>query len=232
MTDAAIRSRRKTRAFSPAGREKAFARARRHSRLVRLLKVVLPAAAVVVAGIFVGYSMLSSAGVARVEAGLPAIEDGKLVMSNPKLDGFTNNNLPYEMTAARATQALGGASAIHLEKIRGKVPMDAGTEVSFEAASGTFDREGNTLDINSPLALTTTSGIRAWLQSALINIDTNELSTDKAVEVDMNGMHITADSLHTTKGGRVFMFDRRVRVRIDPSTLKQTPNSGKTQTHE
>ena len=75
-------------------RRKAFVRAERHSRRVRWLKVLLPGLAV--AGIvgFVGWSYLSVPSVEGVAVQGAAVSDGKMVMANPKLDGFTKENLP------------------------------------------------------------------------------------------------------------------------------------------
>lgn len=200
-------------------RDAAFSKARRHSRRVRLLKFLLPAVAVVIAGVFVGYSMLSSSGVSTVNFGMPTVEDGNLVMSNPKLDGFTADDLPYKMSAARAKQALGGGSDIRLEKISAEVPLDKETSASIKADTGTYNRQSNRLDIDSPLTLTTSSGIVARLQSADVDIDANELSTTDPVDVDMKGTHIAAKSLETREGGKVFVFRDRVRVTIEPSAL-------------
>src|SRR5690606_5883037 len=110
---------------------------------------------------------------------------------------------------------------IHLEMIRAQVPMNADTEATIEAAKGILDRESNTLDINSPLTLTTTSGIVARLQSAAVDINAKELSTDDPVKVNMKGTRIAANSLETAKGGKVFVFKDRVSVTIEPSRLKQ-----------
>lgn len=202
-------------------RDAAFFRARRHSRRVRVLKFVLPLVALLIAAVFVGYSILSSSGVVNVDIGLPTVEDGNLVMSNPKLDGFNADDQPYKMTAARATQAIGGGSEIRLEKISAEVPIDAKTKASIEAATGTYDQQRNRLDIDSPLTLTTTSGIVARLQSADVDINTNEISTADPVDVDMKGTHIAAESLVTRKGGDVFVFKDRVRVTIEPSVLRR-----------
>lgn len=201
--------------------EKAFARAARHSRRVRALKLVLPVAAAAITLTFVGYSILASwGGPTGGIAGL-VVEDGDLVMSNPQLDGFTSDDLPYELTAARARQSVGGGGAIDLEEIRASVPIDDTDTASIEASAGTFDRERNRLRMDGGITMSTTSGLQARLESADIDMETNDLVTDRPVDIVRDGMRIGASSLHTKEGGKVLLFENDVRVRIDPERQGQ-----------
>lgn len=214
---------RRARAFRSSERGvEAFAQAERHSRNVRMLKIVLPSAAAVVAIAFLGYSLFSSGGMASVDLGSASIENGKLVMSNPSLDGFTNENLPYHMTAARARQAIGSeTAAIELEGIEATVPIDSGNSASISAEAGTFNRQGNTLSLDTGITLQTTSGIRARLSSADIDMAAGTLSTDDPVAIEINGMSIQADTFSASDGGKKLVFDRRVRVTLDPESIRR-----------
>lgn len=206
----------------PQRPERAFVKAQRHSRNVRILKVALPVAALVMVAAFAGVSYLRSATETPLDIGGVGFEGGELVMDNPELDGFTADDLPYRMTASRAIQAVGKDSAIRLEEIRARVPIDESNWASIDAATGTYDRQRNLLDINSPVMLETTSGIVARLDSAMVDIATSELTTDKPVEIELDGTHIAADSLKAEKGGKVLVFKDRVRVNILPSRLRNS----------
>ena len=46
-------------------------------------------------------------------------------MANPKLDGFTKENLPYSMTATRALQDFDKNGIIDLEGIDARLPVSA-----------------------------------------------------------------------------------------------------------
>lgn len=199
----------------------AFARARRHSRRVRLLKIILPTLAVGMTTAFIGYSILASSVGGLASIGTPSLEGGDLVMANPKLDGFTKDNLPYNMSAARAKQSLNGGSSIELEEIQARLPIGEGNWASINAATGTFDKDDNTLDITSNVTLETTSGIVARLQSAKVDIAAKKLSTKKPVEIELDGTRIAAESMQATEGGKILMFSDRVRVQIDPSQIRR-----------
>ena len=73
-------------------RHVAFARAERHSRRVRRLKLWLPGLAIAGIGGFVAWSYLSVPFVDGVEIQGAAVTDGKLVMANPKLDGCAGDS--------------------------------------------------------------------------------------------------------------------------------------------
>ena len=197
----------------------AFAAARRHSARVRLLKLSLPVMAVAIVATFVVYSFGSMPGGVTIDIGETGFADGKLVMANPKLEGFSNNR-PYSMTAARALQDPGEAELIELEGIDAKLPVDGDNWAMVEAAAGIFDRVKNTLVIDHPVTVTTTDGKTALLQSASLNAKSGSLTTDKPIDIRMEGMHILADSMQILKNGQVLVFDKRVRMNIDPGKMK------------
>ncbi len=203
--------------------EDAFARARRHSRLVRLLKFVLPGAALAIAALFFGYSLLfSSVGGGAFNLGSTSLEDGDLVMHNPSLDGFTSENLPYSLTAASARQPVGGEEeAIRLEGIEASLPIDEDTRATINAETGVFDRRKDRLALSDAITVTTTSGMVARLQSADIDIASNDLSTDDPVEIELEGMRVRADSFRATNGGEKLIFEKRVRVELQPAKIRR-----------
>ena len=206
-----------TRPVLPGSRtDDAFVRAQRHSRRVRWLKVWLPAFAV--AGVigFVGWSYVSIPTVAGISIEGAGISDGKLVMANPKLDGFTRDKLPYTMTALRAVQDLKDTNMVRLEGIDAKLPIDPKNSAKVVAKSGIYDNAKNTLVFDSPMTVTTTDGMTARLNSASIDMNAGSMSTGDPVEILLNGSRITALSMNMADNGRVIVFENRVRVDLEP----------------
>lgn len=208
-------------AARPAGRvEEAFDRARRHSGHVRLLKLVLPAAAVLMVAAFVGRSWLSAPPGVSVNLGGTAIEDGRLVMADPRLDGFTSDNRAYSMTAARAVQDIGSSGRIDLERIDAKLPFDERSWMTVAAESGVYDRDANTLAIDSEMKVKTDTGITALFRSATVDMATGSLDTADPVDITLDGARIEADSLSVRDRGAVMIFENRVRMQIDGGRLQ------------
>ena len=209
--------------------EEAFAQARRHSGRVRLLKFALPAAAVLMIAVFVGKSWLSAPGAFPIDLRALAIEDGRLVMTDPRLDGLTGRDgRPYSMTATRAVQDLGASGRIDLEGIDARLPVDEKGWLTVNARTGVFDRDANRLDIDSELTMVSDDGMKAVLQSAVVDITTGSLDTADPVDISLEGAHITADSMAVRDKGAVLIFENRVRMTIEGGRLGNGAAEGET----
>jgi len=207
-----------------------FETARRHSRRVRFLKRVLPIGAIAFVAVFIGAVYFSSPGSLGFQLGSTSVENGRLVMQNPKLDGFTSDNRAYSMSASRASQIIGQGNLIDLEGIDARLPLDADDWVTVTAETGTFDRAANRLDVTSPLRARTEKGIDARLQSAHVDIASGSLETSDPVEIDLDGARVSADSMKIMDDGAVMIFENRVRMRIESDKLQSAANtSGATQ---
>jgi lipopolysaccharide export system protein LptC len=199
-----------------AGRvEAAFDLAKRHSRRVRVLKFALPVLALVATAAFVGASWISTPTGVSVDVGATAIEDGRLVMSDPRLDGFTGNDRPYSMAAQRAIQDLGNTNVVDLEGIEAKLPFDDANWITVAAKSGVLDRNANTLDLTDEIQLKTDTGVVALLKSAKVDFRGGNLDSDSPVDITMSGARIAADSLQVRDRGAVMIFEKRVRMEIE-----------------
>lgn len=197
-----------------------FERARRHSRRVRFLKRALPIGAVAFAGVFIAAIYMSSPGSIGFQLASTSVENGRLVMQDPKLDGFTSDNRAYSMNAARASQLIGNGNRIDLEGIDARLPLDEDDWIMVTAETGTFDRAANRLEVTSPMRARTEKGIDARFQSALVDIASGTLETSDPVEIDLDGTRISADSMQITDDGKIMIFENRVRMRIEGDRLQ------------
>ncbi|TPN49101.1 LPS export ABC transporter periplasmic protein LptC [Mesorhizobium sp. B1-1-4] len=204
----------------------AFDRARRHSRRVRVLKFAVPVLAALIAIAFPVYSYLAAPVSVAVQAEGTAFSNGKLVMANPKLNGFTKQKLPYSMTALRAIQDVSTQGIIELDGIDAKVPIAADNVAAIKATHGTYDREGNTMHLTSDVTIATTDGLQARFKSVFLDMGKGTMKTDNPVDVSRDGSQITANSLSVQDNGKVLVFENKVRVNIDPANLKAAEAKG------
>lgn len=204
----------------PPGREDAFGRARRHSRRVRVLKLVLPVVAAFIAASFPVYSYLAAPAAVAVQSDGSVFVDGKLVMANPTLDGFTKKNMRYFMTAARAIQDIKKEGIVELEGIDAKLPISADNTASIDAAKGVYNRDKNTLSLTSDVTVKTDDGILAKLSAVEIDLGKGSLKTKKPVDISQEGSRITSDALAVADNGKILVFENRVRVYIDLNKMK------------
>ena len=203
---------------------KNFARAARHSRRVRFFKIGFPLLALTLIAVFAVWAWFAAPTGFTADVAGSAVTDGKLVMANPKLNGFTKANLPYEMTAERAIQDLTDTTRIVLEKIDARLPVQAENWADIVARTGIFDSEKNTLRINSPLTVRTSDGLIAKLQSAFLTMESGEIVTDDPVALEMKGSSLTAESMAVSERGKVIVFRDRVRMTILPDEMKRGKN--------
>jgi lipopolysaccharide export system protein LptC len=207
----------------------AFDRAQRHSRRVRVLKFAVPVAAALIAVAFPVYSYLAAPVSVKVQAEGTAFSNGKLVMANPKLNGFTKQKQPYSMTALRAIQDVSTQGIIELEGIDAKVPVAADNVAAVKASRGTYDRDGNTMNLTSDVTITTTDGMQAKFKSVFLDMGKGTMKTGDPVDVSRGGSRITADTMSVQDNGKVLVFENKVRVNIDSAALKAAEgNSGET----
>lgn len=193
----------------------AFRRARRHSRAVGVLKWLLPALGILMAAAFFLKSYISSPMAVAIKAEGTALSDGKLVMANPKLEGFTKDNRPYLMTAKRAVQDVADQGIVALEGIGAKLPIGDAGLATIDAAKGVFDRAKNTLNLDSEITITTLDGMVAKLKSANLDIGAGGMTSKDPVDITFNGTRITSDSMSIAQSGKILVFENRVRVLID-----------------
>lgn len=199
--------------------ESQYSRAARHSRRVRIMKFALPVLALVIGGGFVAASWVRSPAKLDFDLSSTAIRDGKLVMADPKLQGFTSENQPYSMNAAQAVQDVGNTSIIQLENIDAHLPVSDGSIATIDASHAIYDRLKNTIELANPMTLSTSDGKSASFQSANIDMAKGTLTTEQPVEISIDGASINAGSLSVSGHGKVFLFDGRVRMELDPARL-------------
>ncbi|MBE1206344.1 LPS export ABC transporter periplasmic protein LptC [Aminobacter carboxidus] len=205
-------------------RADAFDRAARHSRRVRFLKRALPLAAIVLAALFGGYTYLAAPPSIQVKAEGAAFSEGKLVMAKPQLSGFTRDNLPYSMTADRAVQDPANQGVVELLGIDANLPISADNIAKVDAVRGIYDREGNTLNLTEQVIVKTSDGMVAKLKSAYLDMGSGAMKSDEPVEISLDGSKITSDSMSMLENGKVVVFEKKVRVDIDPARMKAAQN--------
>ena len=208
------------RAVAPDRRDDAFRRAKRHSRRVRILKILLPVSAVVVAVAFFAVTRIASINDFGVAVSGIAVSDGNLVMSNPKMEGVNRDNRPYSMRADRAVQDGLVGGLVKLEGIDAKMPIGNDAFAMVEASRAFYDRDNNTIMFDQDLVVTTTDGMTVKLRTATMDIEKGDMSTNDAVSIKLVGTDIAASSMTVLENGKILIFENNVRMDIRPRQLK------------
>jgi lipopolysaccharide export system protein LptC len=198
-----------------------FAIAARHSRLVRILRVAVPAAvilsmtAIVAISIFNPFRILASK--LPLDVGNLVVSGTKITMESPHLSGFSPDKRPYELWAKTATQDVTDPDHVELGTLRAKMLMEDKSTLVMDARTGLFDTKAQLLDLHKDIYLKTSTGYEAWLTHALVDIANNTVTSDEPVDVKMpDGGTLRSDRLRILEGGAVAHFEGNVVMNLIP----------------
>lgn len=196
--------------------EREFARARRHSRLVAALKIGLPllAGLIVVGGLAVTWLARSLPEDVSITGA--SLEDGRIVMEDPRMSGFDKSDRPYSMVARRALQSLDGGG-IDLETVRATVSTGGEGTADITAAAGHYDPAGETLKLTQDIKVDTSDGLSILLDAADIDLASGRLVSPGPVRISSPNQTIEAGSLTVQDGGKLLSFGSKVRMTLLPS---------------
>ncbi len=213
-----------SRGLSQAQRERAFRAARRHSLLVRVLKIVLPAAAAATLSLYVLPSKLSfDFGGATASVDSIGVEAGNLKMVNPTLSGVHPSFGRYDIRAATALQNVDSPHEVALQTIAGTLVSPDGESTRLEASSGLFDTQARSLAFGEGVAIDGREGLAVRLKSAIMHFDRQLITSDEPVSMTFRGSRIDAQALELYTGQARVIFTGQVRVRIEPGQEVNRP---------
>lgn len=195
---------------------------RRHTRLIRAMKIVLPLAALgLVALIFLQgrergsvEDLFTAEELLRLGAGLR--------LESPRFAGVTSEGAPYVVTADWALPDKAMPEEIVLEKPRGELSLSDGGKVTATALSGLMQRSVKTLTLTGDVVILGGQGQRIETDELLIDFGSKRASTPGPVHGTGPEGSIDAGSFRAEGGeGGVsdahIWFENRVRVVFIPS---------------
>ena len=189
--------------------DRAFRAARRHSRLVRILRITVPVTVVI--GLII-VTLITYFNPLRMLAKLPinidnlVVSGTKVTMEQPRLAGFTSDARAYELVADTAAQDMTKPDIVELRNIRAKVEMQDKTSMEMTAVSGIYDAKGETLKLEREILLRSSTGYQGRLSEALIDIRKGNVVSEHPVEVKLLQGTLNANRLDIFDSGNVVRF--------------------------
>jgi lipopolysaccharide export system protein LptC len=208
------------RAYWTMGRgdsERAFRAARRHSRLVRSLRIAVPAAVALVA---VVVFLVTYFNPLRMLAKLPinigdlVVSGTKITMEKPHLAGFTRDSRGYELSADAAAQDLTKPDIVELHNIRAKVEMQNQSTLQMTAVTGIYNSKAETLELDRDINLSSSTGYAGHLSEALVDIRKGHVVSNKPVQVKLLQGTLNANRLEIVNSGDLVRFDGGVNMML------------------
>jgi lipopolysaccharide export system protein LptC len=195
-----------------------FRAAARHSSRVRLLRILLPMAILLMVG---GSFAISYFNPFRVLARLPldpskiVISGTKITMAAPRLAGFTHDSRAYDVSARAASQDLTKPDLLELQDIDAKIDMEDKSRVEVTAVAGLYNRKTEELTLTNKIKMTTSTGYEARLTEALVNVKAGTLRSQRPVEVLLLNGTLNANRLEIDNKGESIRFDGGVSMLLN-----------------
>ncbi|MCB1471402.1 MAG: LPS export ABC transporter periplasmic protein LptC [Rhodobiaceae bacterium] len=196
------------------GRERLFRAARRHTSLVRVLRVALPLASVLAAAALSvsTFSFKLPEGTFNIDG--IGLDGSTVVMDSPKLSGYRAGKGTYLIEAEKAEQDIHATNIVNLSGLDGKLTQEDGRWASLRAGSGQLDTKTQSLMLRDRIVVRADGGYRALLDDAAVDMKAGSVVTEKPVKVDMLNGSLVADTMTITESGRTMAFDGRVKLRV------------------
>lgn len=201
-----------------------FASAARESRRVRRLRVLLPAAGLVLALVVAGTTVLSRIAISLAIGDLKITAAG-LAMDAPHLSGSDGKGRTYAVSAEGATQDLRDTRVIRLAGIKATVTQPDGSSARISADSGVYDSAAQSVVLSENIRLDNSDGSGGRLERAEIDLDTGTLRSDSPVAFSSSFGDINAEKMGVAKSPGTVTFSGGVRMTIDPTARKGNPAS-------
>jgi lipopolysaccharide export system protein LptC len=195
-----------------------FRAAARHSRLVRLLRFAIPAGIVAIVSILLVATFFNPFHLIAgfpIDPGKISVSGTKIVMELPRLNGFTTDSRPYELTARAAAQDLTKPDILELKDVDAQVELKDGQHVAVTSPNGVYDTKGEMLRLNDHISVSSTSGYEGHLSEATINVPTGNVVSESPVNLKLPNGLLNANRLEVMENGALIVFGGGVEMTVN-----------------
>ena len=203
---------------SQVERSRAFHSARRHSMLVRLIKIGLPLLAVVsLAGY--GATLLGTMTfkVGPVTVSGVKIDPKNVVVDHPTYDGYAKDGARYHLRAKTATNDVKQTEPIKLAEIIGDIFQPNGVVTRVTAVRGIYDNKKSELELFENIKIDGSNGLKARLTHAKIWNKEGRIISNEPVVAELPAAIINSRTMEAFQKKREATFTDDVHVRMFPA---------------
>jgi lipopolysaccharide export system protein LptC len=198
-------------------RRGALALARGHgksSKLVVLMKLLLPAVAAGLIGLIVVWPQLKTDG-GRFRPGEARINPGEaevVRMVNARFHGSDESGRPYVVTAVTATQPTGATNVILMEEPKADITTQDGTWIAMTAESGVFYRDRHQVDLAGGVNIFHDQGYEFRTPVAEIDLKAGTASGNQRVDGQGPFGQIHSEGFRILDRGHRLIFTGKARL--------------------
>lgn len=198
-------------------RTRAFRSARRHTILVRALRVLLPVATLAMLssyGLTVGRSFKIGSG--TVTTGPVSLSTEDLTMDNPRYQGFNKDGGKYLVQARTATQDLKRTGPIRLTTIEGTLEQAQQGKTYLKSPRGTFDDKASILNLAERVDIDGDNGLKVRMTEAALFLKEHRVVSNQPVTVEMPAGQVRGNAMVLLQATREVTFSNGAAARLKP----------------
>jgi LPS export ABC transporter protein LptC len=213
-------------------RAKSFQIARRHTWVVRGLRLLMPlgmASAFAVYGFLLFGSISFRAGNGKVQISKIEISDDDLKMKDVSYAGAAKDGSKYDVRAKEAAVDFAQTGPVRLDFIDGDLFQPSGIATKLKSRRGELDNKKGEMDLFDGVEIDSSNGLRARMKSAKVFNKEHRVIAKEGVIAEMPTGVIqarTMDMNTKTKAG-VFAGNVAVRLTQDPAAPKTNLSLGR-----
>jgi lipopolysaccharide export system protein LptC len=192
-------------------------RARRYSRFVAIMKLLLPSVAVAVLGVVLAWPQIQ-AQTDRFTLGFSSLDPrtaSPSTLVNPRYHGVDERDQPYTLIAATAEEMPDDPDRVDLEQPQGDILLSGGRWIAVRGNAGLYSRIERTLDLSGDVMLYRDDGFEFHTQEAHIDLHANSAYGTDPVRGRGPDGSVVSEGFELVDGGRVVMFTGTARLMLE-----------------
>ena len=214
MSEAALRLRSARQAWAAAGSN--------HDRLIGALRIVLPAAIVLLAALLAAAPMLGGRDISFVlSKDRVAVAKERLRVSDAVYRGEDDKGQPFKLRAGSAVQATSQVPIVRLADLTGEILLDDGP-ATVTARTGRYDMDKQTVAIDGAVSFRTADGYRLDTRDVAVDLPTRRIASGSAVDGTMPLGTFAGDRLDADLTTRTVVLTGRARLHIVQGAARGT----------
>jgi lipopolysaccharide export system protein LptC len=187
-----------------------------HTWFVRVTKLVLPLAALVIVAIVVARltqdpQQLQIAAIPEKEKTTP----GEIDLVEARYEGVDEQNRPYTISADHARRVMGEEQTVALENPKGKITLEDGGTVTVDAAAGIFDNTASKLHLSGGVTVSHSSGYAMKLREVDVDVKTRYAKSAFPVQAEGPRGRLWAQDMEISDGGLLIVFGGPARLTLE-----------------
>lgn len=205
-------------------------KSKRHSNMVRGMRLLLPIAALAVIVVIMAWKSDNNpvTAVPREQISPQTVSQNELI--NPKFQSQDNSGQPYSITANKATQNAEDMNTLLLQKPVADMTLKSGGAVKVTATNGQYKQEQKGLALDGNVTVHHNSGYEIQTEKMNVDVTGQIITSDTPVTGHGPQADISATGLNVNGDSKIVIFNGPAKLILhkeDPTAPVPAPAQDK-----